>query len=73
MLNQRRLYYGWFDQGTGMFHLSLQPPDAKSRPSLMFETLADILELTKTRYIRVEWFPPLPKDMVKQELRKIVS
>lgn len=58
----RRLYYGWYDQKTQTFRVSLMPPDAPVRPSIPFEGRMEIVEMVRKRRADILWSPPLTKE-----------
>ena len=58
----RRTFFGWLDSRENVFRLSLIPPDCPIRPSLAFETKADVDDYARRKRARVLWFPPLPQS-----------
>lgn len=58
----RRQYYGWLDERRHKLMLSIEPPDAPSRPALMFDSRRAVQAFVEKRKGRVNimWAPPLP-------------
>lgn len=62
-----RLYYAWFDHKDQAFRLSLYPADAPVRPSIAFQTKAEVNALVERRKARVMWWPPLAGNEGKDD------
>lgn len=57
----RRKFYAWLDRRLNVYRLSLLPPDAPVRPSIQFETKAEIMTYAEKKRADLMWYPPLPK------------
>lgn len=58
----RRLLYGW-RVADKEYRLSLYPADAPVRPSIAFESIADVNAWCERKRADVMWWPPLPDDI----------
>lgn len=61
-MRRRILYYGWFDRRARVYRISLLPPDAPVRPSLAFESRAELAAVLERKRWDVMWLPPLTEE-----------
>ena len=54
--------YGWYIPTTRQFRLSRFPQDAPVRPSILFDTMAEVMEYRDRKKASILWWPPLPQE-----------
>jgi hypothetical protein len=64
-MKYRPQYYGWYEQKTKEYRMSRFPPDATARPSLKFQTLAELTAALEQRRAQIYWWPPLTENQLQ--------
>lgn len=61
-MRDRVLYYGWFDRRTHVYRVSRLPPDAPVRPSMAFDSRAEVMAMISKKRADIMWWPPLTRE-----------